>query len=807
MQNSRSPTRVAETFQMNRVCCCMLILSLASAAWADRLVDPASDSSTEQAASLKFELELTSVTLHAAGKGWFEYSGTVEGSGIFSVEVGTFEVDEAIRVSRVVDPAGAGEIRLAAGKDPVQPDTLVPNTRTLGDLLISMKGQSVVATVQGGANIEGTLVAIEQRSDRVGDIVEDREYMTILTSAGLRTTLVADAISIRATDDAFNERLDAELSGLATANVLPTSQIDFVFAEGEKRQITVGVMRRVPMWKISYRIENDKLIHRSIVDNTSGVDWSNVDLQLVDGNPVLFAMDMHSVARASLNRLDRPSKHVAVAPSFSESISRSGGDENRSRSHAAYVENDGDAAYSNESMDGDMLMGMAGMGMAGGYGSMGGGMGGGMGGMGGGMSAGPFGGARPLSRTQSNSEQAALDPTAAMNHVLAETQDAPAGSTLSLEFNNVDLSSGETALLDTVVAPIAIEDVSVYRQSYHPTATLLSLEIENNTPSLLPSGPLSVMAGKHQRAILGELVLPALGPRTKRLSGYAIDGGVRVTAKPTVTKSETKGITLDHELHKIKVEKLHQSTTDYEFLNRSGEERTVILEVPAPDAPFQWVHGDEKDIVYESADQFDRARFSLDDEQKKTQTITHQHTGTDVEDWGTIEISQLQEWIAAPNWEEQLKSELKKILESRRELDETNEMLAALLAARNQLVQEIDRVTGQLRKRYEGASLPTNLAESYATRLVELENQREKSENRMRELHGERRICMRKLGMNPRLPPELLPLRAFIFETDLTSSDETNFVKPNAEDALQSPSATSPSDGETIPEEDTFGGR
>lgn len=754
---------------MIRLCCCLLSLSLTSVLWAEPPAADTAESPTAKPAPLRIDLQLTSVTLHAAGKGWFEYSGTIDGSGKFSVDVGTFEVDEAIRVSRVIDPAGAGEIRLAAANDPIQPASLLPNTRTLGDLLLSMKGQPIIATMQDGAIIKGILVAIEQRRDRVGDTTEDREYMTVLTGEGLRTSPVDDAASIRSTDEIFNEKLNLTLASLAEPNELPTSQIEFLFATGEKRKVTVGLMRRVPMWKVSYRIEGNKLIHRSIVENTSGTDWSNVDLRLVDGHPVLFAMDMHSIARARIQHVDRPETHVAMAPSFKETLSRTLGASDQTSANAADTDNDRDRAAIAGFMESEIM------------------------GMGGGMGGGGFGGETPRSRTSRMSDQPGLDPTAAMNVALAETHDAPAGSTLALDFQHVDLPSGESTLLDTVVSPVTIDEVSVYRQSYHPTAALLSLEIENDTPSLLPSGPLSVLAGDHQRTILGELVLPALGPHTQRLMGYAMDGGVRVTAEPTVSTSETQQITLDSVRHTIKTETLHQNTSDYEFLNRSGEQRTIILEVPAPKPPFQWAHEDEKNVTYERAAPFDRVRFFLDDGKTDTHTITHQTTATDTMQWGTIELSQIEQWIAAPKWPDDLKRELKNILESRRELDETHERLTTLLATRNQLIQEIDRITDQLSRRYQGASLPEVVIAQYQKRLIDLENQREKSEQRMRTLAATRRNSVAELGMDPRLPPDLLPLRGFIIDIDLI---------PSGADAPMAPSG----DPNAAPSRDPFDG-
>jgi len=771
--------------------CCLLSLVFLPVLWAEESGTTISESSVAEPKQETVELVLNSVTLHAAGKGWFEYSGSVEGAGKFSVDVGAFEVDEAIRVSRLVDPAGGGKIRLAAGRDPIRPDAVVPNTRTLGDLLVSMKGQSIVATMRDGQVVRGRLVAIEQRTDSIGETSEDREYMTLLTDGGLRTSLVEDAVSIDSTDEAFNRRLAATLSDLARTSELPASTIEFVFAKGERRHVTVGVMRRVPMWKNSYRIEGGQLIHRSVVDNTSGSDWSGVDLHLIDGSPVLFAMDMHSVARARLDAVQRPTNHVSLAPSFQESRSRtlSTPDVEEITSADRASGNDGDLFSEMKGMNAGM-MGMGGMG--GGMGGMGGGMGDGFGGM---------GGAPDPNDSSSSSD---LDPTASMNQVLAETQDAPAGSTLSLRFDDVELASDATALLDTLVAPISIDEVSVFRESYHRTATLLCLEIENNTASLLPSGPLSVLAGEGQRSILGELVFPALGPNTKRLMGFAIDGGVRVTVEPMIATSEVKSIALQPELHQIHIETLYENKTDYEFLNRSGEDRVMILEVPSPRPPFEWVDETEtkeaskeaSKLVKESAEKFDRVRFSLDDGQTQTQTIVHQHTETVIREYATIATSQLEAWIADPKWDDSLTERLKTILQSRQELDETNETLAALLAMRNQVIQEISRVSNQLTRERNGLSFPREILTRYQARVLELENQRAKSEQRMRTLETTRRKWTAELGMDPRLPGNLTPLRAFIVDTDLIPADMPDPIQVDADSKP----------GERPADNDPFGG-
>ncbi|MCM2374979.1 hypothetical protein NB063_30525 [Rhodopirellula sp. ICT_H3.1] len=722
------------------------------------------------------ELKLTSVTLHAAGKGWFEYTGTVDGAGVFRIPVGEFELDEAIRVSRLIDPAGGGEIRIASPADPVQPLEISPSTRTFGDLLMSMKGQPIKAKMHAGMELEGVLVSVEQHADLVGEVSVDREYITVLTELGLQTELVEEIATIRPTDAAFNERLNATLAESGNPVELPRQDVEFVFASGPSREVTVGVMRSVPMWKVSYRVEGDHLIHRSIVDNTSGIDWEGVQLHLLDGNPVLFTMDLRSVSRARLEKLKRPSSHAGIAPSFGESL----GD---MQSSAQSGMSDG------SEWDGVDLF----MGEPFGGGAMGGMGGGGMGGGGGAIGA--------IQSRNDPSESAGEDAFASFNQLFDETPSAPAGSTLQLQFDAVDLLDGKTALLDTEIAPVTIEEVSVYRESYHPTATLLCLEVENETSALLPAGPLSVMAGERQRAILGEVVLPALGPQTKRLVGYAMDGGVRVTPSRIAISAEPQSMTIDEKRHRIEVVTLHRRVRKYEVLNRSGEDRDVVLEIPLPLSPYEIQVPQDDEVTVEKADEFHRIRFNIADGKSRTQETVEQRSSTDVSQWGTVSLTQLENWLAEEYWDDALKKRLSEVLSQRRKLDDTNRVLGDLLAMRKELISEIERVSNQFTRSTSPITLPKEVLARYQTRILELETRREQAEQQMLTLATTRRDLLGALGMPRDLPKELSPLRAFVPNVDnidqtfspmIEPVDDKSPLKPSTPPASENPSSGDP---------------
>ncbi|MEP4680057.1 MAG: hypothetical protein ABJ015_00190, partial [Rhodopirellula bahusiensis] len=696
-----------------------------------------------------------------------------------------FELNEAVRVSRILDASASGEIRMVSPPDPVQPAKSLPNTRTLGDLLVSMKGQRIVATEHSGKKVEGTLVAIEQRIEIVDEQRIDREVVTVLTETGLSSMWVDDFASIDASEEDFRSRLREALEKESRPAELATRAVEFVFGDGPEREVTIGLMRSVPMWKVSYRIEGDQLIHRSIVENTSGVDWKGIELSLIDGSPVLFTMDLRSVLRARLETLQRPSRQVAMAPRFSESLGR------------AYANNELAAPGMPEEtigmsdsmdmmgMDMDMSMGMGGMG----GGGMGGGMGGSMGG--GAFRAMPRRGARP---TSDDLFASGSGYGGSLNQVLNETSDAPAGSTLELQFESVALEDGKTALLDTLIDPVSVNDVSVYRQSYHPTATLLCLEIENNTPALLPSGPGSVLAGDQMRSILGEVVLPDLAPSVKRLVGYAMDGGVRVTAHTVDSTSEEQSIQIDPKLHLITIQIQRQRETKYEVLNRSGDDRTVILEIPLPPTPYELQAMKDKDIEVEKTDAWHRLRVKLPDGGSREIVTMEQYSADDPNKWGEISLGTLEGWIAAAKWPKEQLEMLQSILADRRELNDTDRTLEGLLDLRKHLVTELERVSNQLTRQRGSSAFPREVIQRYQTELLKLENRLAQCEQRMQELAKQRRSLVDELGMDRDLPSALSALKGFVIDTDL--------IPEGMSDVLPSESATPANERN----DDLFGG-
>ena len=86
---------------------------------------------------------------------------------------------------------------------------------------------------------------------------------------------------------------------LAAGHDTQKKTVSLDFAGRGRRRVRVAYITEAPVWKTSYRLvlsdtENPFLQGWAIVENTTDEDWEAVQLSLVSGRPVSFAMDMYT---------------------------------------------------------------------------------------------------------------------------------------------------------------------------------------------------------------------------------------------------------------------------------------------------------------------------------------------------------------------------------------------------------------------------------------------------------------------------------------------------------------------------------
>lgn len=695
------------------------------------------------------ELPLRSVSLHAAGKGHFHFVGETKG-GVFSVEIPTRDINDVLRAATTFDPTGPVRIQMIAAPDPWSPARPEINTETLGDVLLSMKGVTASITNNEGDQAEGTILAIEMRPQPEGDQIIQREFLTWLTDQGVESMPLSSVVSINPTSSKFRERLSAALTRNAEPATTQTTTIKFEFDQGESREVHVGLMRPMPMWKTMYRYEGRRLIHRSVVENMSGMDWEDVSLRLFDGNPILFEMEIRDIAIASLPQQSRPIRHAVIPGSFAQ----------------AKLLSNQDSANPNDRLGQDDLSrgrgtstGMKGMnGGSGGFfggGGFGGGMGGmGGGGFGGGMGGGGFvaggmgGGGMGGGGGRANSEILNREPNT--NGTTSTVDGTPAGSSMAFSYEDVRLDDGMATMLDTVINQVDVQPLSIYRYSYHPTKPLLSISVANGTVALLPAGPISVVLNDEFRMIAGEAVMPSIGPGGEQILGFAVDGGVRVEHEPPKPIDEPLSLAFNSELHEFTLGSLHERKSVYVIANRSQEVRRVAIEHPRPSLPFEWVGVDKESVdVTETSDSY-RLELTLANDDTATVAATSQHETTEVFSVSTVDIDMLRRWNSQGRWDAPTKSAVEVALDRRENLLDVTSSIQTKLAMRSELLTEIERVTNQL-TRHRSSSLLSTLRSSYQQRLAILEKRRLEIGKETKVLADRRTEILAELGVDPEL--------------------------------------------------------
>ncbi|HEY2905164.1 MAG TPA: carboxypeptidase regulatory-like domain-containing protein [Vicinamibacterales bacterium] len=245
-------------------------------------------------------LPVRRVVLYKNGVGYFEHVGRVIGNQSVSIQFNSAQLNDALKSMTVLDLGNGrvgnisfnsdaplatrlGELPLPAG----------PGT-TLADLLAAMRGARLDVT-SGGRTIVGRLLSIE-RHVQVKNDSPPIDRLTIVTDAGeIRTVDLTPSVGIKLAERESNAQVSTYLGLLASARAQDRRRMTISTAGAGTRDLLVGYISAVPVWKTTYRIvlpsgEDSKPLLQgwAIVDNTVGEDWDGVQLSLVAGAPQSF---------------------------------------------------------------------------------------------------------------------------------------------------------------------------------------------------------------------------------------------------------------------------------------------------------------------------------------------------------------------------------------------------------------------------------------------------------------------------------------------------------------------------------------
>jgi hypothetical protein len=244
------------------------------------------------------KLPVTRVTLYTAGLAWMVHETTVTDNEILYFTVDQNDINDILK-SLVVEDLGGGSI------DSINFDSDNPLTVALSDLRVNPSGSpslvdflsrtqgEPVAVVTGEGTFNGRIFSVE--------VLEEKEQRRVLLNLmdrnGLQTVDISSLISLQFHDAVLQDELLSALDLISRSRVKSSRTLKLSFKGKGIRTVRLSYIRAVPLWKTSYRITLDeegipRLEGWALVQNTGSLDWENVILSFVAGQPNAFTMDL-----------------------------------------------------------------------------------------------------------------------------------------------------------------------------------------------------------------------------------------------------------------------------------------------------------------------------------------------------------------------------------------------------------------------------------------------------------------------------------------------------------------------------------
>lgn len=560
----------------------ILVLAASASAQVHKAV-PKSESTTN-------ELPITRVALYKNGVGFFQHVGRVAGDQAVTIDFTSAQLNDVLQSLTAIDLNG-GRIS-GAGYNSTTPLEQQLKTLPLAlngdptdvDFYNAIRGARVQVSGAGGG-LTGRLLSIDLRAAKSKDkdtdsssANDDRRFATVVSEAGqVRTVELTPSVSVTLLDTALHTDVTRYLELLASTRNQGLRHLTLLDRGTGARELRVSYISEVPVWKSTYRIlfsqnaagsaADATLQGWSVVDNTTGSDWTNVHLDLIAGAPQSFIQPLSTpyytrrpeVALPAEAQLT-PQTHEsgedkvqdAVAPAVAGVAGMSGMASQSVDVNAAPMAMAGPLAMpKRDRFSGGGLGSGNGMGIAGGV----------LGGIGPGVGGNTGGGVY-------NYEQAAKDSLAPQTTTSAFDDFFEYSLT-----DSITIRKNESALVPILQTKLPVERVTLWSPT-EPVA-LRALWITNSSNLTLDRGSFSII---ENGSFGGEGLLDPIHPGEKRLLSYAADQAVRVS---TDYSHNTRRV-----IHlAIKKGMMTETSTDvaeveYLVRNAAPEARLVIVEQP-----------------------------------------------------------------------------------------------------------------------------------------------------------------------------------------------------------------------------------
>jgi hypothetical protein len=496
------------------------------------------------------DLPVKQVVLYKHGVGFFERTGTLGPGESARLDFNASDMNDVLKSLTLTD-SGGGKI------SGLRYDSMDPLSHKLAEFPFQIEGgQSLAAMFD---QLKGARVELKLGTDTVaGAIVtgrvvagtdkqSEREFLTLMLDSGeMRTVDLSAASGIRFPEAKLQTQFKDYLAAVSAARSKDKRSVYIDSSDAKERQLVASYMIPAAVWKSSYRLifgekGQPTLEGWAIVDNTTGEDWTKVQLSLVSGRPISFVSQLYAP-----KYVQRPGAELADDAAARPVVH--------------------DEAYSID-------------------GAMGGTGGGGVRAVNGRSMAMAKMAPPPPPAAPSQKDALMYAPAAGLtvleqmgmsaSTIVASASAGELGELFEYRIAQpVTIRRDESAMLPFLQQPIDGRKLLIYSEhnSQHPTN---AAELTNSTAKTLDGGPITVYDGG---AYGGEALMETLKAGDKRLISYAVDLGTRITeafgSKAAVVREihATRGM--------MTVKQAMEETRTYTIRNVDQKAKTLILEHP-----------------------------------------------------------------------------------------------------------------------------------------------------------------------------------------------------------------------------------
>ncbi|MDR1932966.1 MAG: hypothetical protein LBQ57_09135 [Spirochaetales bacterium] len=486
-------------------------------------------------------LPVKAAVLFTNGVGYFSREATVNGSGSLELYFNTKDINDLLK-SMVVRDLDGGSITAVnyASREPLK-KTLGGFSLDLSDdfpiaaLLSQARGETV--EINADRKYTGAILGTESRPVSTGpespyrDMLQEEIYINLYAGEGLRSIPLKAVQSIQFQNPRLRQEFEEALALIAASRNTEKKSV-LISCQGEgRRRVQAAYIAETPVWKTSYRLvagRNGKHLLQGwgIVENTTDEDWKGIQLELISGMPVSFAMDLYQP-------LFNPRPFVPY------SASRNLASQSYDQGFEPAMEIDEQARASHKESAADELF----------YESF-------------------------------AAKRAAPPPAPAEN--IAQGVNAAASADAVGEFfrytiaNPVDLPRGRSAMIPLLNEEIEGERLSVYNESVHAKHPMNGLLLKNTSALSLMGGPITVYEGG---IYAGDARMESLGLGAQRLVSYSLDLSTEIASLGASQPEVISSVRLNRGI--LTASRTLRREHSYTLINRGEGSRTVVIEYPA----------------------------------------------------------------------------------------------------------------------------------------------------------------------------------------------------------------------------------